>query len=251
MCPLLWRSRQIVGENSGTGGRDPAGRRRGDRVAPRRTPPRREARHCLSALSVSHNIICDKNPRAGVAADPRERAQTRGGATPDGWCHRQKFRFHAVAGAQAERGGRRTGTGGAQAEARPLSRLGRSHQPPSHVQVAHRSAAPRSTRRPGRGRWNGRAYGQSNACMQRYGHLHAASSRLGGGFLLASQVRSSSANETELYMSAEAASAKSSGFHLIRSRCSDAMSAERSSWQLSHTISTPAKVTSFGRHRSQ
>ena len=224
----------------------------GDRV-PRRTPPRREARHCLSALSVSHNIICDKNPRAGVAADPRERAQTRGGATPDGWCHRQwtKVLVYAVAGAQAERGGRRTGTGGAQAEARPLSRLGRSHQPPSHVQVAHRSAAPRSTRRPGRGRWNGRAYGQSNACMQRYGHLHAASSRLGGGFLLASQVRSSSANETELYMSAEAASAKSSGFHLIRSRCSDAMSAERSSWQLSHTISTPAKVTSFGRHRSQ
>ena len=94
MCPLLWRSRQIVGENSGTGGRDPAGRRRGDRVAaPDGSPPRREARHCLSALSVSHNIICDKNPRAGVAADPRERAQTRGGATPDGWCHRQKFRF--------------------------------------------------------------------------------------------------------------------------------------------------------------
>lgn len=207
---------------------------------------RREAR-----VSLCHNILFVTKSAGRCCGGPARARADAGRSEARRVVPPTKVPVYAVAGAQAERGGRRTGTGGAQAEARPLSRLGRSHQPPSHVQVAHRSAAPRSTRRPGRGRWNGRAYGQSNACMQRYGHLHAASSRLGGGFLLASQVRSSSANETELYMSAEAASAKSSGFHLIRSRCSDAMSAERSSWQLSHTISTPAKVTSFGRHRSQ
>ena len=234
------------------GTRGPASRR--DRGSPAPDPAPAARRVTVSPLSLCHIILFVTKIRGPVLRRTRESARRRGAERrPTGGATDKSsgLRSLAVAGAQAERGGRRTGTGGAQAEARPLSRLGRSHQPPSHVQVAHRSAAPRSTRRPGRGRWNGRAYGQSNACMQRYGHLHAASSRLGGGFLLASQVRSSSANETELYMSAEAASAKSSGFHLIRSRCSDAMSAERSSWQLSHTISTPAKVTSFGRHRSQ
>jgi hypothetical protein len=42
-----------------------------------------------------------------------------------------------------------------------------------------------------------------------------------------------------------------SGFHLIRSRCSDATSACSTSWQLSHTISSPAKAISSGRQRSQ
>ena len=81
--------------------------------------------------------------------------------------------------------------------------------------------------------------------------LHAAicpraCSVIRAGRWAAPRLWGSSGNEIELYMSAT-----SSGFHSIRSRCSDAMSTERSSWQLSHTISTPAKVTSFGRHRSQ
>lgn len=86
----------------------------------------------------------------------------RRGATPDVLCHRAKVPAHAAqrrSGRTTDRTGRRTGR-----RPRPFSRPGRSHQPPTRVQVARRSAAPRSTRRqsPGRGRWNGRAYGEEH-----------------------------------------------------------------------------------------
>ena len=77
MCPLLWRSRQIVGENSGTGGRDPAGRRRGDRVAA--PGPRPAARRVtVSPLSLCHIILFVTKIRGPVLRRTRESARRRG-----------------------------------------------------------------------------------------------------------------------------------------------------------------------------
>ena len=45
--------------------------------------------------------------------------------------------------------------------------------------------------------------------------------------------------------------AKSSGFHLIRSLWSVVTSETSTSWHSSHTISSPAKLISSGRQRSQ
>jgi hypothetical protein len=110
-------------------------------------------------LTISILVYLSQNRPPLRRAWPGDR---RRGATPDVLCHRAKVPAHAAqrrSGRTTDRTGRRTGR-----RPRPFSRPGRSHQPPTRVQVARRSAAPRSTRRrsPGRGRWNGRAYGEEH-----------------------------------------------------------------------------------------
>ena len=95
MCPLLWRSRQIVGENSGTGGRDPGAGLSGRSWS--RAGPRPAARRVtVSPLSLCHIILFVTKIRGPVLRRTRESARRRGaerrptgGATDNG----QKFWF--------------------------------------------------------------------------------------------------------------------------------------------------------------